>query len=352
MSAPSSRQSTRIAGLDTIRFFCALMVVFFHLQGPPIFQGLSHDTPAGRNILGFYDAAFNGQAAVIAFFVISGFCIHLPYVSGRSFAIGPFLLGRAVRILIPMGAYLLLLRLLHHSEQGLTLMLWSIWCEIIYYFIYPLLRVAFSRTSVTFVLVGAYLAAAIVTACYAFGPDWQALFDAGRWTWLAGLPCWILGCLLAERVTQTRPETRVSPTRLWCYRLAAWILASVSCLAMLHFHVSFLVSLQVFAGFTYFWLKTEIRWFREHPAWRPLEWLGGLTFSIYLMHQLANLLLKNWMTSSGWLLWAAEMVCVLALSAVFNALVEGPSHRLARALMRRRKPIRTPALTEELNLAG
>ncbi|MEP6669239.1 MAG: acyltransferase [Chthoniobacter sp.] len=352
MSALPSRQPPRIAGLDTIRFFCALAVVFFHFQGPPLFHGLSRDTPSGRIILGLYDAAFNGQAAVIAFFVISGFCIHLPYASGRRFAAGPFLLGRAARILIPTGAYLLLLRLLHHSEAALTLILWSIWCEIIYYFLYPFLRAAFARSSVIFVLLCAYIAAAIVTAGYAFGPEWQALFAAGRWTWLAGLPCWILGCLLAERVAQTTSETRVSPTRLWTSRLAAWGLASACYLAMLHSRVSFLVSLQVFAGFTYFWLTIEIGWYREHAACRPLEWLGGLTFSIYLLHQLAKLLLESHFTGSGWLWWIAEMVSVLGLSAVFYALVEAPSHRLARTVMRRAKSQRTPLRMEDVNPVG
>jgi peptidoglycan/LPS O-acetylase OafA/YrhL len=281
-------------------------VVFFHTASPPILHGLTRDTPTGRIILGLYDTAFNGQAAVIAFFVISGFCIHVPYAAGRAFAATPFLLGRVARILIPTGAYLLALRFSHRMESAFTLLLWSIWCEIVYYVLYPLLRVTFARTSVRFVLLCSYAGAAIVTARYAFGLNWNALFDADRWTWVAGLPCWLLGCLLAEHVCRQQSRSTISP-----------------------------MGLQVFAGYTYFWLAAEIQWCREHGANRVLEWLGGLTFSIYLIHQLAKSFLESGMTTSGWAGWIATLGFILALSATFYALVEAPSHRLGRFLSRR-----------------
>lgn len=343
--------SPRIAGLDTIRLWCALFVVFFHDTSPPLFHGLSRQTGLGRIVLGLYDAAFNGQAAVITFFVISGFCIHLPYASGRPFAAGPFLLGRAARILIPTGAYLLLLQLWHHLEPHFTLLLWSIWCEIAYYFLYPLLRRAFARTSLRMVLGGAYLAAAIATACCAFGPGWHSLFDAGLWTAVAGLPCWLLGCLLAERLPRLLAQPGVSRTRLWLYRGSAWALAYASYLGMFHLHLSFLVSLQAFAIFAYFWLALEIRYYREHPASRTLEWLGGLTFSIYLIHQPAKALLASWTLHSAWLWWALEIGFILAAAALFYTLVEAPSHRLARSFSRRRKTASTLAAAPEIGSA-
>ena len=305
---------------------------------PAPFQSLTRDTPSGRIILGLYDTVFNGQAAVIAFFVISGFCIHLPYAAGRAFTARPFLLGRAARILIPTGAYLLALHLPHPADAGFTLLLWSVWCEVIYYALYPLLRMAFARTSVRCVLLCAYVPAAIVTACFAFGPSWHALFDAGRWTWLPGLPCWLLGCLLAERNAAPASQPGISPMRIWSFRFGAWALASVSYLAMLHVHLSFLVSLQFFAGFAYFWLAAEIQWFREHRANRLLEWLGGLTFSLYLIHQLAKSFLESWHPVSGLVGWALEIGFILLLSAVFYALVEAPSHHLGRILSRRGRP--------------
>lgn len=351
MSA-SQEPPQRVAGLDTIRLWCALFVVFFHESSPPIFGGLSRDTSLGRIVLGLYDTVFNGQAAVIAFFVISGFCIHLPYASGRPFSAGSFLLSRAARILIPTGAYLVLLLLLHRLQPHFTLLLWSIWCEIAYYFFYPVLRPIFARTSISFVLGCAYGTAAIITACYAFGPAWQALFCAERWTILAGLPCWLLGCLLAERLPCLLQRACPSLTQLWCYRFGAWALASGSYLAMLHPHVSFLVSLQVFAVFAYFWLAAEIRYYQERPANRLLEWLGGLTFSIYLIHQLAKAIWEECFASSGLLWWAAEIGFILASAALFFAVVESPAHRLARVLSRRHKPAQSLGMRKAIESAS
>lgn len=350
MSVPPG-QSQRIAGLDTIRFVCAVFVIFFHESKPPLFQWLSRDTSAGRLVLGLYDTVFNGQAAVIAFFVISGFCIHLPYAAGRPFAIGPFFLGRAARILIPTAAYLFLLRLTHRWEGHFTFLLWSVWCEIAYYFLYPLLRVAFARTSVGLVLGCAYGATAVITASFAFGPNWQALFFARYWTVLAGLPCWLLGCLLAERLPRFADQLRVSSIQLWCYRLGAWMLASACYLAMLHWRISFLVSLQIFAAFAYFWFASEICYYREHPANRLLERLGGLTFSLYLIHLLAKATWERHVGGSGLLSWAAEMSFILLLAALFFVIVEAPAHRLARLLSRRRRPAGEQLVAGEINSA-
>jgi len=321
----------RIAGLDTIRFFCALTVIFFHRTSPPILSFLSRDTIAGRVVLGLYDAAFNGQAAVIAFFVISGFCIHFPFAAGRPFATLPFLAGRLARILIPTGIYLVLIRAVHGRDLELTQLLWSIWCELVYYAIYPLLRVAFAKTSIVFVLGLSYVAAGAVTVTALRGPEWQGLFDAGNWTWLAGLPCWILGCLLADRFTKA---TSVTPAKLWSWRLGIAGFSALSYLAMLHLHVSFLISLQLFAAIVFLWLARELPWYSLHPANRVLEGLGEFTFSIYLMHMLAKLCWETFVSASGILPWAAEICFIIGLSALFYGLVERPAHRLARFLSR------------------
>ena len=324
----------RFAGLDSIRFCCALTVIFFHGISPPILSFLSRQTAFGRAALGLYDAAFNGQAAVIAFFVISGFCIHYPYAAGRPFAAIPFLAGRYTRIMIPSGAYLLLVHVVHGTDAELTLLLWSIWCELAYYTLYPLLRLAFAGTSIAFVLSGSYFAAIAVTVVVLLGRPWQGLFDAGAWTWLAGLPSWILGCLLAERIAKVADPAAVTARELWSWRLGTAGLGTVSYLAMLHLHVSFLISLQFFAVLVWLWLSRELRWYFSHPANRILEGLGAMTFSIYLMHMLARQYWSAMVSARGMLPWAAEIVFIIGLGALFYGLVERPAHIFARFLSR------------------
>jgi peptidoglycan/LPS O-acetylase OafA/YrhL len=336
----------RVAGLDSIRLICALVVVFFHNTSPPILEFLSRETPVGRLVLGLYDAAFNGQAAVIAFFLISGFCIHYPYATGRAFSAGPFLLGRFARLLIPTGAYLLILQLGHFHDTGCTLLLWSIWCELAYYALYPLLRLAFARTSVGFVLACSYAVSIVVTTKIMSGGDWQGLFNIGFWTWAPGLPCWLLGCLLAERLPASQPASSPTTSRLWRHRFAVAGYAYLSYFGLLHWHVSLLISLQVFAIGAWFWLRAELAWYREHPASPALERLGAITFSIYLIHSVAKALWENAVSHRGMIAWAGEICFILAVSAVFYFLIEKPSHTLARFLARTSRSAGIPIAEE------
>ena len=71
----------RIAGLDAIRFICALIVVLAHTGRPPLTAWADTSTWFGWFIDGSAGLLFSSAAAVIVFFVISGFCIHYPAIS-------------------------------------------------------------------------------------------------------------------------------------------------------------------------------------------------------------------------------------------------------------------------------
>jgi peptidoglycan/LPS O-acetylase OafA/YrhL len=75
-----------VQGIDTVRAVAALSVVFVHLLGP--------------SMPGIAKYIFTGHPAVIAFFVVSGFCIHYPYRKNE-FLAAPFLAGRFIRIIPP-----------------------------------------------------------------------------------------------------------------------------------------------------------------------------------------------------------------------------------------------------------
>ena len=102
---PSNREPEhRIAGLDSIRFVCAMLVVFDHMGT------LNFTRPHGLHGIGkllwtLQDHVMNGPAAVIVFFLISGFCIHFPCRGrGRQIHLPSYLSRRLLRISLPAVA--------------------------------------------------------------------------------------------------------------------------------------------------------------------------------------------------------------------------------------------------------
>src|SRR5450432_2915694 len=91
-SSEVASKASHITGLDSIRFFCALWVVFFHGNLPPLLEGMEHAPKLVwlRLIRGIYGSAFNGPAAVIVFFLVSGFCIHFPQRNSLKVRVGEF----------------------------------------------------------------------------------------------------------------------------------------------------------------------------------------------------------------------------------------------------------------------
>src|SRR5690242_16820078 len=92
-----------IKGLDTLRFVAAFWVVLSHVGKLP-YEIFSHSNVLGKTLNGIYHNSVNGLAAVIIFFIISGFCIHYPYQMGKSLPLGSYLIRRSFRICIPLLA--------------------------------------------------------------------------------------------------------------------------------------------------------------------------------------------------------------------------------------------------------
>jgi peptidoglycan/LPS O-acetylase OafA/YrhL len=111
----------RVSGIDRVRALAAVSVMLAHILGP--------DLP------GLWRYSFTGLPAVFVFFVISGLCIHFPYVSAPV-PIRAFYTARFLRIVPPVIAAIVLARLVDFQ----FFVLWTIFCELWYYFLYPILR--------------------------------------------------------------------------------------------------------------------------------------------------------------------------------------------------------------------
>jgi peptidoglycan/LPS O-acetylase OafA/YrhL len=330
--------------LNVIRFASALWVVLSHVGAPPLDSlcgvlGLEEHATLVRKAL---IAPFSGVAAVMVFFAVSGFCIHHPYVMGKVFGLRSFYTQRFTRIGLPLLAAVVL-----HAACGTTSwfknVVWSIYCEAVYYAAYPLLRVVMSKVGTGRVLAAAYLGSWL----FCLQPDtgYGHIIAYGHgWTWLVYLPAWLCGCLLAEWMGGTRPVPGWLTRFASCFsgnraiiamRAAVWALSSVLLVLGMEEIVVFKYSLPVFALVVLVWLLTELR----RPCaetWMARAGVAG--YSLFLIHPVGEGIDATMLPGlHPMLLWGVRMLVALAASAVFYQVIERPSHQLARALGRRWK---------------
>lgn len=322
-------QPARVRGLDTLRFILASWVVLSHNGHFPLLSGIDTSTKFGRFLNGLYGATINGAAAVIVFFVISGFCIHFPYRFGERVNLLQYYPRRYLRILIPLGVSILIAK-----EAGSTvsqyneLILWSIVCEEIYYLIYPML--VWLRWTIGWRLLLTLSAAGAFAVACAFRSNGDYHTSGWRLTWVLGLPCWLLGCKLAEE-----SETLfwyVSNTEIWLWRFLLWMASCICLVLQFHSPIGYPYTLDWFAVFSYFWLKREICFFRRVQPPPLLEWGGKWSYSIYLMHISADAFSSKLnLLNLGYILnWFMRVLWTYLVCYVFYLTTEKPSHIFAR----------------------
>jgi peptidoglycan/LPS O-acetylase OafA/YrhL len=322
--------------LDAIRIVLALVVAIGHAGMMPLFGSI--DQPNALLALlarGLRTFAF-GPPAVIAFFLISGFCIHYPFAVVKTPC--PFLrfyMRRYIRILIPVICTVALFKVFFPNTviigTGSILWastLWSIVCEEIYYALYPILNRGFLIFNWTIIL-GIAFAISILVVWYHFpATGWEDIGIVA--TTLTLFPVWLLGCRLAEQVGSLKIE--YSTGGIWLWRFGAWV--TMWAALVLHFHTNLHQTFSgVFIGVIYyFWIRAEIVYYKDRAPRRWLVWGGNWSYSLYLIHPIAIQLLLGYyssvfQSSVGWLL---GVTAILLTSYVFYLLVERPSHNLAR----------------------
>ncbi len=334
-----SPKDARVVGLDSLRFVAALWVVFSHIGGFPLVAGADRGEPIGLLVQGIYGNLFAGPAAVMVFFVISGFCIHFPQVRSGSFEPLPYFARRYLRIGIPLVVAIYLARPLAVNLQLFqNSILWTLVAELIYYTLYPLLRRLKELVGWHY-LIGISFIAAIATVLR--HPDALDYTPFGNsLNWIIGLPTWLLGCQLAENISAGTPPP-ISFNRIWCWRFGIWFFASVASVLRFHSPVGYPWTLLAFSLLVYFWLQREIAFFRIERPPRALEWAGQWSYSIYLIHLVAATAYVHLVTPDLGvnLNWLMKFAWILAGCFAFFLFVENPAHWLARRISRRlRRP--------------
>ena len=335
---PTLNKRGRYSILDALRFLLAFWVTTDHFGAFPLFAGVDSTTKFGRLLVHGWNSVFWGVPAVIGFFVISGFCIHLPYQGDEKLPVGRYYARRYIRILVPVAAAILISRL-NGDRQSIigahsilwNSVLWSLACEEIYYAVYPLARLLRIRFGWGILLAPTFLIGAILAFTRSDALDGSALGTVEAAVIL--FPIWLLGCLLAEQSDQL--PALDSPWVIWRWRFLAWF-GSWVC-EMIHFKVGVSVpqAMLCFGILAYFWIKKEIAYSKHHQPWLWLASAGLWSYSLYLMHVPAMAVFKKLpLPSFGYILdWCFSIAFIMGLSYLLYLVVERPSHRLARRIM-------------------
>lgn len=328
-----STKASHIAGIDTLRIVAAVWVVLSHAGGLPLAALLAHvgiPEPILRFVSSVNGAAFDGVAAVIVFFVISGLCIHLPVVNSNQLDPIRFWVRRGLRVGAPLIGAVILSGVLLGQSSTLGPVLWSLYCELIYYAIYPgLLKIA-SATGWHLVLAASVIASALTVLVVSNNGGFIWGYGLGL-TWVYGLPVWILGVLLAERART--PSPALTRSRLMCLRLAVWLASSIA--TVLHFHspVHYKFSMLLFSPLAFYWVLEEIRAAQERGTVKVLEVCGRASYSVYLCHIIV-LAAFTLPPRIGMIRFLEVWLACAAFCAAFYLSIESPSHNLARMLAR------------------
>lgn len=365
LNLSASSSTSKSLKIDAIRFLAAFWVLMYHFKPPAFRELLPHQFAViGGALWSGSTALFAGPAAVIVFFVISGYCIHSAY--HRDAALKPinYYASRFIRIGLPLVILLCIVQPLPTGQNYLESVLWSLYCEMVYYAVYPVLRPRFRYIGE--MIVACLLAGAVMVACVRlFGhpachgcvyetygvPGTALLYAAG----------WISGCLIAEtqrnaarfqvrgaysRLTMSIQRglarcTRCLANHLVALRVAVvvsgaaiMILLSGSSLkpAMLPL-ITPDITLPLFQFLAAVWIATETATPSHSVIWARLAGLGAWSYSLYLCHKTALAVLEvTRFDETSRFAWFVEVLLAFVISYAFYRVIERPSHLISQRL--------------------
>jgi peptidoglycan/LPS O-acetylase OafA/YrhL len=333
MSKPDNKKWVK--GLDSLRFVLAFIVLLSHYNASLVYT-LTSSSSNTLKICGLILAnIFDGTAAVMAFFILSGFVIHHQYKNGIA-NLKQYAIRRFLRIFIPLIVIYIAGIKFNHPDKAV---IWSLICELIYYALYPLLSIiktswakkTFFIYIISFIviLIGTHrdvLALFNQTGVYQ-GYYWQL---GPLLTWIIGLPVWLLGVLIAENVDNLQ---NISFSKLSFYRLLIFTISCLCVAGQLYWHISYILSMNIFALLMYKWIEAEITYFKNHEPNSLTETMGKFSYSLYLCHPLIYAILSIWLVNNV-ATYFLFIILAVFISYIFYLLVEKPSHKLAMRLSR------------------
>jgi len=309
----------KVAYLNVIRGLAVSMVIAAHFNTAPL------PYPAEISLV-------LGNCGVILFFFLSGFLMDRTLA--RDNRLGSYAIRRMFRILPMYWASILFAFIMtagwtlgdvlanatfaapaFHTERMLGVY-WTLYIEVLFYCLVPFVRQAGER--------------AIKFAPYAFIAAfalWAAI--AGR---MNAAAFYVLFCFAGMQIgAWTRGQIGFG----WLIAALAAISASASTLS----GVSIYLGLAPFVCSVLFLLAMRQQW-----SWRPMEIIGDVSYSWYLLHSLFGYWMMELMRDAGspnWLLTWSGIIVSLAISSLTYVLIERPMIAFGHVLARRLMPLRT-----------
>jgi len=356
--------ASRLSALDGLRGIAALVVVVHHaLLVSPSLAAAYYGGDVPENPLRIalvytpLHLVWGGAEAVVVFFVLSGFVLARA-VRSRSFDWFSYFPSRVLRLYVPVigaiaFAYAILLLphdgatsspwLIHRDHgypvhdilQDLTLLggtsgvvspLWTLRWEIIFSLLLPVAAYAvrlipawaLGLACVVVSAVGASRGVAALQYLPIFGVgvaiegEWDRIGRVvGRMTRRAGALVWAGLLVLAAVMLSARWEL----------------------LAPLGHDASAAISqapIVIGAGILVI-AAVHCTTLQRVLTWRPVAWLGAVSFSLYLIHEPLVILMANITDAAVWTVVTAVPLAVF-VAWVFWLIVERPAHQLARTV--------------------
>ena len=365
--------ATRLTALDGLRGVAAMVVVLYHLYlvAEPVLRrqgGSGVGSPLWWVSQTPLKLVTSGSEAVLVFFVLSGLVVALPALKPGGFSWSGFLSGRLARLYLPVWASIaigtLLIWMIPRHDSAVSQGTWmdnsqatsTTWSTFLTEA--SLTRASYDLNNVLWslrwellfsVLLPLFVAAAIFTARY-----WVvalaaaiALSTIGVLSGIDGLrylPVFFIGTLMAVRLDAIREWTRRRVLRarstLWGMALTGVALLLLICQWLLRPLVpagsvanTLLAQLSVLGAAGLVLAAIGVAPVRTALEVRPLQWLGRVSFSLYLIHMPLLATLTFMFGDDRWWLVALITVPLAVLAAWgFNRVIEGPSQRLARRI--------------------
>lgn len=370
------------SSIDLLRGVAATAVMLFHAYGF-FLRGTSGWLPANL-VFG------QGDLGVLLFFIISGFCIHLPNAGSKNaLNVRAFAVRRFMRIYPLYIASVLMCSLLlvvqgrlsgvptqytawdfwghfifyyHFSSpangsMGVSGVLWSVAAEVHFYILYVVLlsqirRFGFGRCAIAGLLIDIIYRMVWVELGLSAEGHWR--FFRPEFFAITRFGEWLLGAWIAETVIHSEVHRMPRPIGVNLCLPGGLTLLGIIILGR-HCHQTYVLALSSVMGSMAFGLIILFLVLYEqrtrHARRRlrlgvPGRWLGERSYSIYLVHfpiiasigtaycSLAGV--KDKQTMGGTLPWMGVtfvgVVAALVVAELAFRLIERPSHELGRSL--------------------
>lgn len=334
---PTSR-SDRLIALDALRGIAAMAVVCFHVYTYSALPRLLHAGPVLETVFR------NGDLGVEIFFVLSGVVIAWSVAGARVTwgFFGRFALRRSLRLDPPYWVTLCLAaagrvligmppsrgQFLAHVVYAQAVLgypqivtqFWTLSFELQFYLIFILLLGAAQRVPrrAQWAIAVVPFVASLVLVSMGVGTRGTV----AEWWYSFALGVLTTGLLLR----------RVS-VRLWLLGDLSVLLAGIMGGNRFPIATAFAAALIALGG--------QMGWLHRVSGGRVLQWLGRISYSLYLIHFAGTKFAayaseRVHSTLAGWLVFAAAIALSLIAAQGMYVLVERPAHRWSRRVSQRR----------------